>query len=168
MGGTSSVSSRGTTATEANAIGTNHLNVVEAAHGATGIDRSGRVSATSASGDGGVSGRSTGDHHQAAAAAAATAALHFEAMASGESPRDPACESNRGAGAEFAGPVSMDDPPQLPSAPSILSAKLQAELAENFHFVTIPLMILATVAVGFMLVYLKDVLVPFVIGVFLV
>ena len=55
-----------------------------------------------------------------------------------------------------------------PSAPALLSAKLQAELTENFHFVTVPLMILATVAVGLLLVYLKDVLVPFVIGVFLV
>jgi len=54
------------------------------------------------------------------------------------------------------------------SPASLLTAKLQEELAQNFHFVTIPLMILATVAIGFMLVYLKEVLVPFVIGVFLV
>eukprot|EP00750_Incisomonas_marina_P022072 INCI4838.3.p1 GENE.INCI4838.3~~INCI4838.3.p1 ORF type:complete len:492 (-),score=62.89 INCI4838.3:768-2243(-) len=129
----------------ATTTGSNRLNA-EVAHSVAGIDHNGRESV----GPGNNNDHGTSDH-----------VLHFEA--SNESPADAAVEIN-----PVAIPASPMDPPALPSAPSILSAKLQAELAENFHFVTIPLMIMATVAIGFMLVYLKDVLVPFVIGVFLV
>lgn len=42
------------------------------------------------------------------------------------------------------------------------------EAKQLFHVISIPLIILATLAVGFILVYLKDIMVPFVVGVFFV
>lgn len=38
----------------------------------------------------------------------------------------------------------------------------------NLHIVAIPLIILSTLAVGFLLVYLKEILVPFVVAMFFV